>query len=284
MFVKAILKPFSLSVYLDDSDSVIDSIKTTDIVLIGKIYGENINCVKLTTDSNMISDKKSMSLCFTSDDDMDCWVTAIRHFKKCLIPTNVIESKKLLKDYNVMKFLVEQETQLLTKTQMKEKNEIFNSNSNENDQLDDLYYTINDHESKQDKLETKLFEKTLDNFMSKATVEKKKKKTESLIRKIKSGKYNETMSINGKNSTNTEVKRIQLISNNTNEILNNIDIIEKATKNLEETAELEREKMLKPKKRINSQIFEMKTRENEQISNHAQKFSIQILNKRMQKI
>jgi len=113
--------------------------------------------------------------------------------------------------------------------------------------------------------------------MSKATVEKKK--TESLIRKIKSGKYNETMSFNGKNSTNTEVKRIQLISNNTNEILNNIDIIEKATKNLEETAELEREKMLKPKKRINSQIFEMKTRENEQISNHAQKFSIQILNK-----
>jgi len=97
MSVKAILKPFSLSVYLDDSDSVIDSIKTTDIVLIGKIYGENINCVKLTTDSNIISDKKSMSLCFTSDDDMDCWVTAIRHFKKCLIPTNVIESKKIVK-------------------------------------------------------------------------------------------------------------------------------------------------------------------------------------------
>jgi hypothetical protein len=153
MPVRAQLTKTSLTVYLDLlENSIRDGIRLEEITLIQKLYGEKNNCVELSAGRNARAVAKKLSFCGKDEKDMLAWTDAIMDMKRCNLTFQEVEQSKLIKDYQVLAFLLDQQNSL-----SKVRATPSASSSAINGALREMYYTnnmgqINKKTKKQEKL------------------------------------------------------------------------------------------------------------------------------------
>jgi hypothetical protein len=153
MPVRAQLTKTSLTVYLDLlENSIRDGIRLEEVTLIQKLYGEKNNCVELSAGSNARAVAKKFSFCGKDEKDMLAWTDAIMDMKRCYLQFQEIEQSKLIKDYQVLSFLFEEQNKL-----SKVRATPAGSSQAVNGALREMYYTndigtINKKKRKQEKL------------------------------------------------------------------------------------------------------------------------------------